>query len=492
MAWVWYKGKTSQPTREDNHMRVKVVATLGPSSMHYEVMKALVGYGVRIFRLNFSHAEASYFVPVIKMVRELEHELDLPLTVMGDLCGPKIRIGDVEGSPRQVRKGDLVLLGLPDTAEADESRAFISLDFPKLLEGLVPGMPVSLSDGMLQFRVSRSITANRLYELEAQNSGILSSHKGIAFPGKFHSLPAMTEKDRKDLHEGLDIGIDAIALSFVQSVQDVVDLKNEISRHGTWIPVVSKLERKNALDDLDAILEASDAVMVARGDLGLECPLPELPVIQKKILRACRHAQKGSIVATQMLLSMVKNPIPTRAESTDVANAVMDGADCVMLSEETAIGDYPVDAVRFIHEIAKNAEEYYLERLQAPYAPRKEKHPGKYLAYAAALLADNAESKALVCHSTSGITARLFSSRRPAQPIYALTPDERVIRYLNFFWGIRPHRSEERFVDHLDRVEHFVKNSPLFQPGDNVVLTSGQPTPGQMETHTNQIKIFFK
>jgi pyruvate kinase len=473
-------------------MRVKVVATLGPSSMNYKVMKAMVGYGVRIFRLNFSHADASFFVPVVKIIRELEHELDLPLTAMGDLCGPKVRIGDIAGSPRQVNKGDFVLLGLPDLAAKAEDRPFISLDFPELLKGLEPGMPVSLSDGMLQFHVSRTIVQNRLFELKAQNAGILTSHKGIAFPGKFHQMPAMTEKDRKDLHEGIDIGIDAVALSFVQTGHDVADLKAEIARHGTWIPVISKLERKNALDNLDAILESSDAIMVARGDLGLECPLSELPVIQKRILRACRHAQKGSIVATQMLLSMVKNPIPTRAESTDVANAVLDGTDCVMLSEETAIGDYPVEAVRFISEIAQNAEEYYLERLQAPYSPKKEKNPGKYLAYAAALLADNAESKAVVCHSTSGVTARLFSSRRPARPVYALTPDERVIRYLNFFWGIRPRLSEEKYADHLERVEHFVQESDLFKPGDNVVLTSGQPTPGQQETHTNQIKIFFK
>jgi pyruvate kinase len=473
-------------------MRVKVVATLGPSSMDYEIMKAMVEHGVRIFRLNFSHAQASYFVPVVKMIRELEHALDIPLTIMGDLSGPKVRIGDIEGSPRQIHKGSAVRLGLPEMSAKAGDHPFISLDFPELLDGLEPGMPVSLSDGMLQFHVSRTLAQDRFYELVAQNSGLLSSNKGIAFPGKFHPMPAMTEKDRKDLHEGIDIGIDAVALSFVQSVQDVVDLKREIARRGTWIPIVSKLERKNALDDLEAILEASDAIMVARGDLGLECPLSELPVIQKRILRACRHAQKGAIVATQMLLSMVKNPIPTRAESTDVANAVLDGADCVMLSEETAIGDYPVEAVRFIGEIARNAEDYFLERLQAPYAPKKEKNPGKYLAYAAALLADNAESRALVCHSTSGITARLFSSRRPAQPIFSLTPDERVIRYLNFFWGIRPRLSDESVVDHLERVEHFVKNSDFFRPGDNVVLTSGQPTPGQKETHTNQIKIFFK
>ncbi|MFW6324235.1 MAG: pyruvate kinase, partial [Desulfovibrionales bacterium] len=273
---------------------------------------------------------------------------------------------------------------------------------------------------------------------------------------------------------------------------DLEDLTGEIRRRDKWIPVIAKLERKSALDNLDDILTLADTVMVARGDLGLECPMSSLPVLQKKIIRSCRHAQKASIVATQMLLSMVQNPLPTRAESTDVANAILDGADCVMLSEETAIGSHPVEAVKFIHEIAQTAEEYYLERLKTPYAPKPEKNPGKYLAYAAALLADNAESKAIICHSTSGTTARLFSSRRPAHPIYALTPDPRVLRFLNFFWGIRPVLSDESLEDHIDRVEHFVQTSDAFKPGDNVVLTSGQPTPGQKETYTNQIKIYFK
>jgi pyruvate kinase len=252
------------------------------------------------------------------------------------------------------------------------------------------------------------------------------------------------------------------------------------------------MERKNAVDNLDSILAEADALMVARGDLGLECSLSELPVIQKKIIRACRHAQKPSIVATQMLLSMVKNPIPTRAESTDVANAVLDGTDCVMLSEETAVGNYPVEAVSFINQIAIHSEEYYLERIKGPYHPKKEKNPAKYLAYAACLLASNTESAALVCHSTNGSTARLLSSRRPAQTIYALTPHHIVIRSLNFYWGIEPRMAEASIPNHLDRVEHFVQNYSGFQAGDTIILTSGQPTPGQKEMQTNQIKVYYK
>jgi len=473
-------------------MRTKIIATLGPASMEYETMKVLAQHGVRVFRLNFSHSDAAFFEPVVRNIRRLESDLGIPLTALGDLCGPKVRIGDVQGSPLQVERGCLVYLGLPEMESKAEGCAFISLDIPELLVGLESGMPVSLSDGMLQFTITQTAVPNKLYVMEALNDGILTSHKGIAFPGKFHPMPALTAKDRKDLREGLEIGLDAVAVSFVQHEQDILDAKDEIKKHGTWIPVIAKLERKNALDRLEPILEVTDAVMVARGDLGLECSMAELPVIQKRVLRACRHAQKASIVATQMLLSMVKNPVPTRAEATDVANAIMDGADCVMLSEETAVGKYPDRVVRFINEISMSAEEYFLERIQGPYVPKKEKNPVKYLAYAAALLAESADSKAIISHSGSGSTVRFLSSRRPAAPIYCLTPDERVLHYMNFFWGVNPRPADLSIERHMARVERFVQENPAFVRGDNVVLTSGQPTPGQGEQHTNALKIYYK
>lgn len=472
-------------------MRTKIVATLGPASMDQNIMKEMALLGVRVFRLNFSHSDAAHFAPVVRKIREVEKETGLCLTIMGDLCGPKIRIGEVAGSPRQISKGDQVFLGTPDMAPRSDG-LFISLDVPELLEGLAEGMPVSLSDGMLQFRVTRVVEADRLVVMEAQTGGILTSNKGIAFPGKTLRVAAMTEKDRRDLHQGLDIGIDAVALSFVQSREDIDDLKAEISRHGTWIPVVAKVERKNAVDKLDSILDAADAIMVARGDLGLECSPAELPVLQKKILRACRHAQKPAIVATQMLLSMVKNPLPTRAESTDVANAMLDGADCVMLSEETAIGSYPLEAVRFMNEIAQYAEPYYLDRIGGPYVPKAEKNPPKFLAYSACLMAENADSTALVCHSTTGATARYLSSRRPAQPIYAMTTDTRVMRWMNFFWSIIPVESPIEPYSHQKRAEKFVQESPLFRPGENVVIASGQATPGMGTVMTNEIKVYYK
>ncbi|MFP4427784.1 MAG: pyruvate kinase [Desulfovermiculus sp.] len=473
-------------------MRIKTVATLGPKSIDKDVMRAMITCGVRIFRLNFSHGRAADFAPTISLIRALEQEMDLPLTAMGDLSGPKIRIDDVPGSPLPVEKKDLVSLGLPQAANQAPVAPFISLSVPVLLHDLRPGMEVALSDGMLRFRVKDVISEHTLFTLQAENAGLLSSHKGITFPGKEIPLDAMTDKDRADMQAGLDIGIDCFALSFVQGEKDIQDLRQAMHEHGRVVPIIAKLERASAVDRLDSILDAADGIMVARGDLGLECPLPQLPVLQKRIIRACRHAQKFCIVATQMLLSMVQNPLPTRAETTDVANAIMDGTDCVMLSEETAVGNYPVEAVCFIQEIAEQAESYLLERMQGPYRPKKEKNPAKYLAYSASLLADNTESIALACHSTSGVTARLLSSRRPAQPIYALTPDMGAIRLLNFYWGVRPKMTDDSIPNHLDRVEKFVQESPLFLPGDRVVITSGQPTPGQQEMHTNQIKIYTK
>lgn len=473
-------------------MKTKIVATLGPASSKYATMKSMVQGGVRIFRLNFSHADAASFAPTVKMIREIENELDIPLTAMGDLCGPKIRIGEIPGSPLEIHKKGIVCLGLSEFRDKAQEYPFLPLNFPELLHGLDVGMPVSLSDGLLTFTITRVIERDKCFLLEAHNGGLLTSNKGICFPGKEHAISAITDKDRKDLDEGLEIGLDAVAVSFVQTKADIVDAKSLIARHGTWIPVVAKLERKNAIDNLESIVGLADVIMVARGDLGLECPLAALPVIQNKIIRACRHAQKASIVATQMLLSMVKNPIPTRAEATDVGNAIMDGADCVMLSEETAIGSYPVDAVNIIQDIAAECEPYYLERIKGPYAPKPEKNPPKYLAYAACLLADNTDAASIVSHSTTGGTARYLSSRRPVQDIDALTSDPSVMRGMTFFWGVRPHLVDTSIKAHVQRAERFIETAPHLKRGDKLVITSGEATPGQKKIQTNEIKVYVK
>ncbi|MCM0753703.1 pyruvate kinase [Desulfovibrio aminophilus] len=474
-------------------MRTKIVATVGPSTKEPSILRALVDAGVRIFRLNFSHSDAKSFVRVIRAIRKVERETDLSLTVLADLSGPKLRIGEVAGSPLNVEKGGIAILGLPGRAkEAPAGAAFIPLDRPELLAGLAEGMPVNLSDGMLQFHVSRVLAQDELFELTAANPGLLTSHKGIVFPGKSIVIPALTDKDRTDIHEALDVGIDAAALSFVQTAQDVLDLKAEIEARRRWIPIVVKLERQQAVDNLESILDVADGVMVARGDLGQECPLSKLPIIQKQIIRACRMRDKPVIVATQMLLSMVSNPVPTRAETTDVANAILDGADCVMLSEETAIGRWPVETVRAMRDIAEQAEGYALSQAGGPALPEREGDPERTLAYCACLLAEQTAAHHLVCHTRSGTTAQRVSGRRPRQPIHALTPSREALSLLNFSWGVIPHLVGRKPDSHLGRCQQFVDRSPLVASGESVVITAGEPTPGRRDLHTNQVKVYYK
>ncbi|OEU71560.1 MAG: pyruvate kinase [Desulfovibrio sp. S3730MH75] len=473
-------------------MRTKVIATLGPASANVETIRKMVLNGVRILRLNFSHSNAESFRPVIKMIREVEKDLSISLTTMGDLCGPKIRVGEIKGAPLEIAQHTNVYLGMSEESEKYTDCPFIPLDQPELLHGLEDGMLVSLSDGILQFIVTETIEKDKLYKLEVQNAGILSSRKGIAFPGKNLALAAFTEKDKVDLAEGIEIGVESFAMSFVQTAKDVEDVKAEMQKRGVWLPVIAKIERQNAVENIESILKVADAIMVARGDLGLECKLSLVPVIQKRLIRACRHAQKPVIVATQMMLSMVKNPIPTRAEANDVANAIMDGADCCMLSEETAIGDYPSEAVGFIKEIAEATEPYYLERIDGPYKPKKETNPIKYLSYSACLLADNIDSPAILCHSSSGESAKIICSRRPKQPIHCLTPDRSVPAYLNFFWGMTPVVADASVCEHRVRLERYLEGNIAFPRGKGYILVSGQPTPGQTESRTNEIKLYYK
>ena len=475
-------------------MRTKVVATLGPGSSNVETITKMVHNGVRILRLNFSHSDAESFKPIIAMIRQVEKELSIPLTIMGDLCGPKIRVGVIEDAPHDIDSRAYVYLGLPEVADKAKDLPFIPLDQPELLQGLEDGMEVSLSDGMLQFFVTETLEKDTLYKLQAQNAGLLASKKGITFPGKHIALPAFTEKDKVDLAGCIEIGVDAIAMSFVQTAQDVQDVLDAMNKHGVVLPIIAKIERQNAVENIESILELASGIMVARGDLGLECKLSTVPVIQKKLIRAARHAQKPVIVATQMMLSMVKNPIPTRAEANDVANAIMDGADCCMLSEETAIGAYPAEAVGYIKEIAEGTEPYYLERIKGPYKPADElvSNPVKYLSYSACLLAQDIDSPAIICHSSSGSSARIVCSRRPAQPVYCLTPDKSVPAYLNFFWGISPVVTESKLTDHRDRLVEFLEANEKFEKGEGYILVSGQPTPGQTMPKTNEVKLYYK
>ena len=477
-------------------MKTKIVATIGPASSSPEILAGLINAGVRIFRLNFSHGDSSAFVGLIDTIRSLERELAVPITIMQDLSGPKIRIGILPGEGAlPLQEGDHLLLG-PEAhramaGERHPGFPYVPFDHQAILSQLEAGDRLVLADGSLQFKVAEALP-DQLFLLEAQNSGLITSRKGLALPGKSVRVPALTEKDKKDLADGLRLGVDAVAISYVQSPEDIQEARAIIREHGRDIPIVAKLERRNAVDRLNAILQETDIVMVARGDLGVECPLPELPAMQKRIIRACNQAAKPVIVATQMLLSMVSNPAPTRAETTDVANAVLDGADCVMLSEETAMGAYPVETVRVMGEIVTQAETLLTETAHLS-APDAEKDTAAFLAYAACLLADKAPARAIVAHSNSGASARVLAARRPAQPVHALTPNPGTVKTLNFSWGVQPHQVDNDGEGHLLRAERFINESASFAPGDALVITAGQPTLSSPSSgSTNLVKMYCK
>lgn len=474
--------------------KTKIIATLGPASNAPETIAKLVEAGVRIFRLNFSHGNAASFVDTVKVIRDLEKKYGFPISIMQDLAGPKIRLGTIEEGTITFSKGDTAYLGKEKPADAD--KPFLPFDHPAILKTLEKGDRMVLADGTLQFTVSEKINET-LCVLKASNPGLVTSRKGLALPDKTVPVPALTEKDKKDLREGLQLGVDAVALSFVQTARDIKDAKAIIRAEGRDVPVVAKLERQNAVQNLSEILAVADIIMVARGDLGVECPLQILPGLQKKIIRACNKADKPVIVATQMLLSMVSNPMPTRAETTDVANAVLDGADCVMLSEETAMGAYPVEAVAFMGEIAANAES-----LPSGEGIRQQEFtPGEgatcFITYAACRLAEEVNADAMVAYSVTGTAARTLSSRRPSRPVYAISPYSATLHTLNFSWGIIPYELEADSNGHLEAVEKFVENSPLFMPGATVILTAGQArsgagaAPGSV-VGANLMKLFTK
>lgn len=475
-------------------MHTKIIATVGPASQDESVLRALARAGVRIFRLNFSHGCAADFVGIIDAVRRIEQEMSHPLTILQDLSGPKLRIGDIHSNEKQgesiaVAVGDTILLGPPDTAHPEFP--VITLDAPGILAELQEGDITALNDGGLHLQVKDKLS-DHVKVLEVLNSGIIPPRKGISFPGKALPLKAMTEKDRNDLAESAELGIDAVALSYVQKAEDIDDLREEMDRLGIRRAVTAKIERMNAVEDLARILPKVDAIMVARGDLGLECPLETLPSLQKHIIAECNKAAVPVITATQMLLSMVHSPSPTRAEVTDIANAVLDGTDCLMLSEETAIGRDPVAVVEIMAKTAEEAEKEHHKKHGGPLRPTDENNAARYLAYAACRLAANTGAHALAAHTTSGSTARLIASCRPQQALYGLTPDTSVLHCLNFCRGVTPVPVGDADADHLKRLENWIDVSSPFQAGVNVVLTAGQPKHVGMHSPTNVLKIYIK
>jgi pyruvate kinase len=457
--------------------RTKIVATIGPASQSEAVIEKLMLAGVNVARMNFSHGTHEQHAERIGVLRRVSQKLKMPIGILQDLQGPKIRVGKLD-KPLQLPPGELVCLYAAEDDTPAGPVQCIPVDFPELFESVRADDHLLLDDGRLTLQVvsaqGRSMTARVLV------GGPLSSHKGINLPGVRLRVAGFTEKDQADLTFGMSQGVDAVAISFVRTVDDVSMVRAAMEKISTGRPLpllIAKLERPEAMDSLDAILEAVDGVMVARGDLGVEMPPERVPVLQKKIIHAANARAKLVITATQMLESMIHNPLPTRAEATDVANAVFDGTDSVMLSAETAAGDYPVEAVAMMDRILREAESHFVEwgREQGPVALGDS--DAASMARAAAELAYDRDVAAVSVFTMQGRTAWLMSKVRTQAPILAFTPEKTTCTRLTFLWGVQPQvvAFAETLEEMLSHVDAELMQGGMLKPGQQVVLVCGFP-----------------
>ena len=466
--------------------RTKIVCTLGPATSDYETIVALANAGMDVARMNFSHGTHDEHADRIRMVREAAEEVEHSITVLQDLQGPKIRVGEVEDGSVMLRKGETITIATTDTdTKGTAERIFI--DYETLPDDATVGGRILLDDGLLELEV----TAVRDDEVVAEvvEGGPLRSRKGVNLPNISTSAPSMTAKDRADLEFGLQMDVDLVALSFVRERSDVEALNEQIEASGKNVGVIAKIEKPEAVRNISDILEAVYGIMVARGDLGIEMPMEEVPSTQKTLIRDSMMRSRPVITATQMLESMVENPRPTRAEASDVANAVLDGSDAVMLSAETAVGQHPVRVVQAMSQIIRKAEEHWqLARKTLEVTPgqlERTESVTESVSFTACRLAEQVGAKAICCLTNSGTTARNIARHRPSMPVYAFTDDERVVCKLGMLWGTKAfHIPFQQDTDQgIARVHSVLREYELVEPGRHVVITAGMPLPARGRTN---------
>jgi pyruvate kinase len=472
------RGGSSRLWRPGSHAilwqmrRTKIVATIGPASSSPAVLSRLITAGVDMVRLNFSHGDAEEHRATIGSVRSLARDLDRPIALLQDLAGPKIRTGRVRGGSLFLEDGARLVITTDETVEGTPE--LISTTYAALPSDTSPGDTILLDDGNLELRVKH--TGGGLVECDVVHGGPLSSNKGMNLPGVTLSTPALTEKDRKDLTFGMEHGFDYVALSFVRHPEDVEEARAVIRTLGGNMPLIAKIEKREAVDNLPGILEVSDGLMVARGDLGVELSTEEVPTLQKRIIEAANEAGKVVITATQMLESMIEHSRPTRAEASDVANAILDGTDGIMLSAETASGRFPVEAVETMARIARYTEEHYALRAHTRVACGQGSQVARSLARVASTVAEELGCQLIVAFTESGATARLVSSYRPRMPIAAITYNEETFRRLSLWWGVIPVMSA--FAETTDamilRGDELLKRKQLVSSGDRILMLAGQ------------------
>ncbi len=454
--------------------RTKIIATLGPASAREEVIEELWRAGVDVFRLNMSHGTAADKEPLVAAIRALEERVGRPVAIMADLQGPKLRIGEFAQGAVVLEKGACFILD-SDPAPGDARR--VRLPHPEIFAAARAGTELLLDDGRIRLKVVKAGT-DRL-EAEVLVGGTLSDHKGVNLPGVVLPVSSLTDKDLRDLEWALDQGVDWIAQSFVQRASDVAETRKLVAGRAG---VLAKIEKPSAVADIDAILETADAVMVARGDLGVEIPLEEVPGTQRRIVRLAREAGKPVVVATQMLESMVSSPMPTRAEVSDVAHAVESGADAIMLSAETAVGAYPVEAVRIMHRVALQVERDPAYGLKGMTHVAPTETAEDAITAAARQVAETVHAKAIVTFTTSGSTALRAARERPQVPILVLTPRLAIARRLCLAWGLFTvkTRDVDSFEEMAGKAKRMALRHGLAEGGDRIAITAGFPfgTPG--------------
>ena len=468
--------------------KTKIVATLGPASSDKETLRQMFLEGLNVCRLNFSHGGHENHEKAIKIIRELNDETGLNVAILADLQGPKIRTNEMENNGVELVSGSKVIIVTDKIIGTSQK---FSINYSNLPSDVHPGERILLDDGKLILEVLKT---DGIKEIEAIviHGGILSSKKGVNFPNTKISMPSLTEKDKEDLNFALQQNVDWIGLSFVRNARDIIELKHIISQQHGKAKVVAKIEKPEAIDDIDEIINVSDALMVARGDLGVEVPYQSVPLIQKMLIKKCALQAKPIIVATQMMESMIKNLTPSRAEVNDVANAVLDGADAVMLSGETSVGDHPIEVIKTMTKIVSEMESF-----EGIY--NKEELPDKSqdrfisdsICFNACRLAQRVEADAIITMSFSGYTAYKIASQRPKAPIYVFTSNEQILTQLNLVWGVKGIFYDKRIsTDHsIADIKHILKTKKLLNVGDLVINLASIPL--EENGKSNMLKLSY-
>ncbi len=467
--------------------RTKIVATIGPASTPKEVLRRMIQAGVDVVRLNFSHGAYDVHEQVIQNVREIDKEIGSNTAILADLQGPKLRIGMVKDNGVELKTGEKIII---TTKEQEGTAERVSTNYTSFAADVQPGEAVLLDDGKIHLEVVKTNGKDEV-QCVINHGGILSSRKGINLPNTKISLPCLTEKDLADLEFALDHNVDWIGLSFVRSARDIIELKHIIKGREKHALVVAKIEKPEAISDIDEIVKETDAVMVARGDLGVEIPMERVPLVQKMLIEKSIHNSKPVIVATQMMESMITSLTPTRAEVNDVANAVLDGADAVMLSGETSVGQFPVEVIenmaRIINEVEIPDHIYYHEA--APAESKEDRYISDSICYNACRLAKRVEAKAIVTMTFSGYTGFKVSSQRPRARTFVFTGNRKILTQMNLVWGVKAFYYDKMVsTDHtIADIKYILKKQGYISEGDLIINIASIPISEQ--GMTNMLKL---